>query len=533
MSIRILALMGISLAASTLARSTPAHSEEILAVCPAPYRDALQVWIDHRQNEGLSVKVIDSSTSVQQTAKDIRESADETTRYVLLVGDAPTIGSQCDPTCEIPTTYWATTVTAQYGSTPTLSSDMPLGDFDSDGRPEAVVGRMPVRDSKTLEKLIARIVAYELDPDFGLWRGDVQLVGGIGGFGGFIDTAIESVTRTIVTSVLPAETRTNVAYASPQHLFYPKTLPFTDSVLKNYSRGARFWVYAGHGQVTHLDRVPATRQGRPVLDYESVAKMQCPTSRSPIALMLACYTGAIDAPEDCIAERMLLCDGGPIAVFAGSRVTMPYGNATAAIGLIDGVYHRKVARLGDAWLQTLVAMNEESSNDQSTSRIMVDSLAKLISPAGTNLVDERREHIRLYNLLGDPTLQLNPPREVAIRTEPGYDLQAPVTIDLTSPIDGELTLSIDRPLGASETPVDDPNNTHVASITESISANHAKSFQVSIPAEVQGPLTIRAFVRGRDGWATGAARTIVRSKFRTSEITPTASSNERSISIER
>ena len=85
---------------------------------------------------------------------------------------------------------------------------------------------------------------------------------------------------------------------------------------------------------------------------------------------------------------------------------MPYGNTTAAVGLIDGVFKQRLPRLGDAWLSALTQMHQEVSGDTSATRIMIDALATVVSPPGTNLVDERREHMMLYNLLGDPTLQV-------------------------------------------------------------------------------------------------------------------------------
>ena len=84
-----------------------------------------------------------------------------------------------------------------------MASDMPFGDFDQDKIPDAAVGRLPVQRAVELDQFIDRIIAYERSDDFGSWRGQVQLVGGIGGFGMMADAAIESVTRTVVTSVLP------------------------------------------------------------------------------------------------------------------------------------------------------------------------------------------------------------------------------------------------------------------------------------------------------------------------------------------
>ena len=399
-------------------------------------------------------------------------------------------------------------MTGKWGSTPTLASDMPFGDFDQDGVPDAAVGRFPVQRSAQLDKLIDRIIAYEKSDDFGTWRGNVQLVGGIGGFGMMADAAIESVTRTVVTSVLPAETKTHVAYASPGHPFYPKGDSFTDAVINQYGQGARFWVYAGHGQVTELDRVPQTRDGVPVLDLKSALRLNRPAKSAPIAMMLACYTGAVDASNDSLGERMMLLDGGPIAVLAGSRVTMPYGNTTAAVGLIKGVYEEKLPRLGDAWVSTLRQMQKDDPETKTSSRVMIDAIASLVSPAGTKLQDERQEHMALYNLFGDPLLRLNHPQQLTLSVKPGYNAGEPIVVEVDSPISGDLVVEVDRPLGA--VTQGDPNATNVASLTLPILASKAARTKFLLPEDVRGPLVIRAIVSGKDAWATGSGKTRVR-----------------------
>lgn len=481
---------------------------DVLVVCPEQFRESLRPWVDHRQSEGLTVELIDSAESARALQRAICAAADSRTRYVVLVGDSPVIGLPCNSTRQVPVHYAAAKVTVAWGSPPTLATDLPFGDFDGDQFPDAVVGRLPVDRPAQLSELIVRIIAQEQSEDFGRWRGQVQLTGGVGGFGLLADAAIESVTRTVVTSVLPVETSTSVIYASPGHRFFPTDRSFTDAVLARYQLGARFWVYAGHGQITALDRVPGPNGSQPVLDQQSVKLLQRPSGGSPIAVMLACYTGAIDASEDSLAEEMLFCQGGPIAVFAGSRVTMPYGNATAAVGLIHGVFEQRLPRLGDAWLSTLHEMHRESDPDQTSSRVMIDTLASVVSPSGTSLVSERREHMLLYNLIGDPTLKLRHPEMAKLDAEPGYDAGQPIRLSLISPIDGELTLSLDRPLGA--VAEGDPNATTVGSHVSTVTAGQVTQPQVSLPEDVTGPILVRAIISGKGSWATAAARTIIR-----------------------
>ena len=484
-----------------------AASEHVILVCPPAFTDAMKPWIAKRQNEGLRITTIQPPASARELRTAIAKNSTDQTRYVLLVGDAPVIGQTADPACQTPILYARTTVTAKWGSTPTLSSDMLYGDFDGDMIPEAAVGRLPVDGEAQLKTLINRILTRESSDDFGPWRSRVQVVGGVGGFGILADTAIESVTRNIVTGMLPTETRTHICYASPGHPFCPDHESFTNAILDHYADGSRFWVYAGHGQVTELDRVAPSLGGKAVLDRESVKKLVTAPTNAPIAVVLACFTGACDASEDSIAEQMVLNERGPVAVFAGSRITMPYGNTTAAVGLINGVFHQRLPRLGDAWLSALREMQNEQPDPKATGRMMIDALATLISPAGTRLPDERREHMLLYNLLGDPTFQLGHPEPLKLGCSTSDLDPTHLQVTITSPISGDLMITVDRPLGAVQS--GDANNTLVVQTETTAVADQEKIVELGIPAETVGPIVVRAMVSGTDAWASSALKTIL------------------------
>lgn len=484
-----------------------ADSAHVILVCPPAFTAAMQPWITQRQREGLRITTLQPPASGKDLQTAIKNRATDKTRYVLLVGDAPVIGEATDPSCQTPILYSRTTVTAKWGSTPTLSSDMLYGDFDGDLVPEAAVGRLPVDRVSQLKSWITRIFARETSDDFGPWRSRVQVVGGVGGFGIIADSAIESVTRSIVTGMLPTETRTHICYASPGHPFCPNQKSFTRAVLDNYSDGSRFWVYAGHGQVTELDRVAPSLGGKAVLDRESVNKLATTAANAPIAVILACFTGACDATEDSIAEQMVLNDRGPVAVFAGSRITMPYGNTTAAVGLINGVFHQKLPRLGDAWLSALRDMQTEKTDPNATGRLLIDALATLISPAGTKLPDERREHMLLYNLLGDPTLRFQHPEPLDLkRTTSELDPDG-LQLTITSPISGNLLITVDQPLGAVTS--GDANDTLVLQKEAAAVAARVQTLNLQIPTQITGPVVIRAMVSGKDAWASAAIKTIL------------------------
>lgn len=485
-------------------------ARQVIVVCPEGFRAALQTWVSHRERGGYQVSVTTPRATAEETKVEIVRLAGGEPSAILLVGDMPVVGTPCNPLREVPTGYVPSTVTRAWGAPPTIASDFLYSDINDDGVPETPVGRLPVDTSDQLTGVTRRIIAYETSNNFGDWRNKIQLTGGIGGFGVIADAAIESVTKSIVTGVLPAETKTSVAYASPGHQFWPVNNSFTDAVVDRYNDGCRFWVYAGHGWIDHLDRVPPTKDGVPVLDRTSILNLRRPGSAAPIALMLSCYTGANDAGTDSLTERMILHDGGPVAIFSGSRVTMPYGNATAAIGLIQGVYEERHGSLGGAWLsavQKMVATPKDS--EKSSARVIVDAMAAMVSPAGTVLSDERQEHTRLYNLLGDPTMRLTHGQKVQITNKAWQDAsQQPIDLELVSPLTGQMTLSVEHPLGSA--PGADPNHTLVQQMTIEVRSGEPVLPKLRLDDSLRGSFVVRAFVKGVSGWASGASQLVLR-----------------------
>tara|TARA_A100000171_G_scaffold43323_1_gene45304 strand:- start:77 stop:754 length:678 start_codon:yes stop_codon:yes gene_type:complete len=223
---------------------------------------------------------------------------------------------------------------------------------------------------------------------------------------------------------------------------------------------------------------------------------------------------------------MMLADGGPIAVIASSRLSMPYGNACMGLGLLQSVYsggpqNTGCDRIGDAMLHAARSLQSQQQAKQSTMRVMVDTLASMISPAGTDLQQERLEHAALYQLLGDPTLRLHPPQPLDLSIEPSEEdalageTARSLSIAVTSPIAGTLIVAIERPLTAiTQTPADSPkdHDAHGTTITEhkiEVPAGKRILQTLQLPLGESGPLIIRGFVHGKTGWASAAQRTFL------------------------
>lgn len=384
---------------------------DVVVVCPSQLQAGIEPWIRYRRSQGTSIHLIASKPQAADIVADIRRLIQPGTikpQAIVLMGDCVLRGPgwPVDPARYVPTFHVPSPVAASLGSLPTLATDSLYGDLDGDQSCDVPVGRIPIDRPEQMVGLVQRIEQYESSRDFGSWRHTMDLVAGVGGFGIIVDSLIESVARNLLTSNLPTHMQTQVCYASPTSMYFPGYDSFCDGVRENFNQGRLFWVYAGHGHVNSLDHVPPQASGQPILDNQSIGRLNCPAERAPIALLLACYTGAFDASEDCLAERMLLQPGGPIAVIAGSRMTLPYGNAKMAGSMIRAWFDSQPETLGQMWLQTLALTNAQEVTDPNRPPAMIDALATLASPTADRLPEERREHTRLYNLLGDPLLRL-------------------------------------------------------------------------------------------------------------------------------
>lgn len=278
----------------------------------------------------------------------------------------------------------------------------------------------------------------------------------------------------------------------------------------------------GHGSPGELDWVPSPDSEYPIFSADDVGRLDAAPGL-PVAVFLACYTGAIDARRDCLAERMLAQRGGPVAVLAASRVSMPYGMAVLAHGLMDEIFHRRAPTLGLAILHAKQRMLASSPGDD-PSRAMIDSLAGTLSPHADLLPEERAEHARMFHLLGDPLLRMRHPEPVEVRAaseiEPGSTLE----VSGVSPLAGRCRIELAVPRGQLTFPTprrtDYPRDAADWAVFEDeyrragddrlawcelTTAQGAFSAELLVPANATGACVVRVFIEGTDGCAIGAA----------------------------
>jgi hypothetical protein len=269
------------------------------------------------------------------------------------------------------------------------------------------VGRIPADSAIELAAVVRKIIRHDQYARQSAPPKRLNLVAGVSGFGRFADALVEGAARQVLSQAVPPEWELKLTSANPNspHCLRPGEL--REHALKQFSEPALAWIYMGHGLATELDRVRTPAGAEPILSVADLPDLQCP-ARAPLAVLVACYTGAIDARRDSLAEELVLAEQGPIAVIAATRVTMPYGNTVLGYELLRACFKDGRAELGGiVHLAQRRALVDASPDSLRTS---LDKLAQGLSPPPIDLAAERREHVQMYHLFGDPLTVFN--REV-------------------------------------------------------------------------------------------------------------------------
>ncbi|HEX5472249.1 MAG TPA: C25 family cysteine peptidase [Lacipirellulaceae bacterium] len=394
------------LLASLAAIAAPPVGPDVLVVCPREFRPAIAEWKEFRRAQGHHLVVADVPANAEQLKGTIHQAnRSGTLKYIVLIGDEPSSFDSTSQTARflIPTNYVRATVNIRWGSTAAIASDIPYADLDGDGLPDVAIGRIPAHSPQELSGVMRKIIRYESSSDHGPWEKCLDIISGAGGFGALTDAMVESAGRQVVQETVPTgyDVRHTVATVNTES---ESPVDCCALARRQLNEGDLAWVYVGHGLPTQLDRVPTLEGMRPLLSTRDVPQLHC-GPHNPLAVLIACYTGAMDAPQDCLAEDLLLAGEGPIAVVAATRVTMPYGNSVMGYELLRACFDDRPLALGDIML--IAEKRVLGSGVNNHMRATLDNLAQLFSPGPVDLSNERREHVLMYHLIGDPLLRLH------------------------------------------------------------------------------------------------------------------------------
>jgi hypothetical protein len=521
--------MQLMLATLAVCLGATPDGPDTVVVCPRTFCAALEPWIEHRRQQGYRPVWVANTLPAEGIRDAIRRAARSgPLRYVLLVGDAEPAASRDSEVrarC-VPTHLTQAKVNVRWGSEPEIATDNWYADLDDDQIPDVAIGRIPADSPAELALIVRKILNHEDAAQHGAWQRQIQVVAGVGSLGTLTDAVVEMATKKFLTDGIPASYQTTMTYANWQSPYCPDPRLFQAVTIEQLNAGALLWVYIGHGQRRFLDCVPVPGGAFPILSVKETRQLQC-AGGAPIAVLLACSTGAFDQPTDCLAEELLKTPGGPVAVLCGSRVTMPYGMAAFGEALMHECFRQRRSTLGEAFLQAQRRL--ASADVTSENRQLLDAIAAAFSPSADLLAEERREHVAMFNLLGDPLLRLPLPQEVSVETATEVVAGETLKIAGRCPLSGrgviELACRRDRtksvlPARSRFYPTDAflrsfdavyaQANDGVWSARSFVATGGEFQAELAVPPECRGPCHVRAFVEGQQDVAAGAAPVFVR-----------------------
>ncbi len=524
------------------------NDTDAIVICPQVWQSELKPWLIHRQKQGLSIQVLDTAPTKEKLQAKIRTVAAENPerlKYVLLIGDVANaeILASGDWNTTVPTHYESSTAMVRFGSEPHIATDNPYGDLNGDSLPELAVGRIPCDSGGELRSWIERVIAYELHQDFSEWRRRVHVVAGVGGFGALIDSAVEMTAKQFLSQGIPHGYSISLTQASPSSPYCPTPAEFSQSTIHRFNEGGLFWIYMGHGNIGHLDFIREDDLWHCIMDEKCLPKIQ-PGPKSPIAVFLACYTGAFDAKDDSIAERLLKQPNGPIAALAGSRMTGPYGMSVLGSEMLEICFDERCETLGEILRQAKcramrkVEIESASVAQSENKRQWIDRLATALSPSNHDLDQERLEHLHMMNLLGDPMLRIQHPEPITLQVDEVAESSSRLKVRGYSAVEGKLTLDLivrrdrvpeparqafqrqknavaDTKVGIqgkvlTKTQIYDlANRPILANRSLRIPAGDFE-VEIDIPADAKGACALRAFVESESSWGLGAKEVTIR-----------------------
>lgn len=312
---------------------------------------SLASLVSQRQGQGFNVKVVDvedvfdefsygAHTPQAITDMLLRARAAWATppRYLLLVGDA-----SCDyrnyegggnfdlvPTTLIDTVFMET------------GSDDTLTDFDGDGVPEIPVGRLPVRTVAEADLVLSKIVNFSPAnvPQTALMVADTQ---------GSYFFNFEQANDQLIP-LLTANMQANVqkVYRNQQ----PSDAVARANIISKINSGTALVNYSGHGSVD-------VWTGAPIFNTSDAMGLTN-GNKLPLVIVMDCLNGYFIAPPiDCISEALMKApNGGAVASFSSSGLTIPTGQHEMGQQLFSLLYSGPPIALGDATRQAKAATSD-------------------------------------------------------------------------------------------------------------------------------------------------------------------------------
>jgi hypothetical protein len=223
----------------------------------------------------------------------------------------------------------------------------------NDLMPDIMIGRFPAKNMNDLNTMIDKTIQYEQNPLRGDWCNNVLMVAGS------VNISEKSLDGARERFLIPAGFNvTGISGMGREN---------SNNVVSELNKGQYIVEYAGHGSI----------DGWEIFNAQDIPKLKN-DRMLPIIFSLACSTGQYDNPnKDSLAEAFIKAQNGAIAFFGASRLA--------------------------------VADNIALDLSEAIAQLHLYSIGEIIGHAKLKCLPNSA-NLELYNLMGDPALDLGAPR---------------------------------------------------------------------------------------------------------------------------
>jgi hypothetical protein len=458
---RSLALAAGILLQSDLCQADKAPADTWLLVCPPAYLPAIEPLIAQRRADGLKVLVIAPADAPDALEAQIRQQVrhNGSSTYALLAGDAAVPG-----------------LTGTVGRMKEQATDYGYGLPDSRGVPTVAVGRFPARNPDELRSMVLKTLKFEQSPTSTEWRNRLVLLAGNPGGGRLAEGFVESVTISRLARLDPAWSLRAI-FNNPGSRYYLPPARARDASMRLLEEGELFSIFLGHSQanamwLAHTNYFTAD-------DWVGLRI----AAGAGVLFSCGCFVNQRGAAEGYGLVAMRNPDG-PVAVIGPSGESYAAPGLLAADGLLGPLSRQPFpARLGDYWIAVQNGL-AQGGIEESTFKLY----DQFDGSRGTvPLEAQRREHIEMWTLLGDPAVRLPlVPQTISLRITEGAIPGKTMFVSGVLPRSlsrAEVTLSLERPLlslPADLEPVSRGVGTNVEASDQIAVRNHERANQFQI-----------------------------------------------------
>jgi hypothetical protein len=395
-------LLAGCLACAQVPAAEPSAPEWLVITAPA-FRAALAPLVEHRRSEGFRVQVVESTNIL--TPEQIRQTnalplqahlaqlcqRRKGPSYLLLVGAVAASNWVAAEQTVVPP------LPGTVGRMKGQPSDHAYGCLDTNSAPTVAVGRFPARTVDEVRGMVQKTLAWERDRQPGAWRNRIVLLGGNPGGGPLAEAMVEQVAQSRFHQLHPYWAVQAMFHSSISRYYLPGTL-LHDTATRFLAGGEFMALYLGHSSAPGL-----WSKNTNFLTRDDWAQLKIP--RGPGVFFtsgcFACQLGGRDGEGYGLAA--MRNPAGPVAVLGA------HGESYSAAGLLalDGLLRcfntpPFPSRLSDHWLAVKAGLAVGEIEDSTF--LLFDQFDG--SGGKIPLATQRREHLEMWMLLGDPALRM-------------------------------------------------------------------------------------------------------------------------------